>query len=52
MSAGYLRRARQCGNGPAHLRLGRAIRYRVQDLDAWLTVHRHGGLHVPAAEER
>jgi|WetSurMetagenome_2_1015567.scaffolds.fasta_scaffold346352_2 hypothetical protein len=37
MSAFYLRSARCKGKGPAFLRLGRSIRYRVSDLDEWLT---------------
>lgn len=36
MSAFYLRSARCQGTGPAFLRLGRSIRYRVSDLDEWL----------------
>jgi len=46
MSAAFLR-ADRCrgvvGNrtpGPAYLRLGRTIRYRREDLDAWLAAHR------------
>ena len=36
----YLRVARRYGRGPAYIRVGRSIRYRVQDLDAWLEAHR------------
>jgi hypothetical protein len=40
MSPAYLRQARRKGNGPAYLRIGRAIRYRIVDLDAWLDQRR------------
>lgn len=46
MSVAYLRSDRcqgVTGNrtpGPSYLRLGRAIRYRREDLDAWLAAHR------------
>jgi predicted DNA-binding transcriptional regulator AlpA len=45
-SAAYLRADRYRGHvgahtpGPAYLRLGRTIRYRREDLDAWLAKHR------------
>jgi hypothetical protein len=39
LSIAYLRAARRLGRGPAYLRLGRSIRYRVVDLDRWLTAH-------------
>ena len=44
MSPGYLRHTRQRGLGPAHLRIGRSVRYLVDDLNAWLIVHRRAGL--------
>jgi predicted DNA-binding transcriptional regulator AlpA len=31
---------RSQGRGPAYIRIGRSVRYRVEDLDAWLTAHR------------
>lgn len=34
---------RYLGKGPAYLRLGRHCRYRLQDVEAWLLAHRHGG---------
>lgn len=46
MSIAYLRADRSRGHvrgatpGPAYLRLGRAIRYRRDDLDAWLAERR------------
>jgi hypothetical protein len=40
MSRPFLRLARMKGTGPAYLRIGRAIRYDVRDLDAWLVEHR------------
>ncbi len=36
MSVFYLRQARVDGQGPAYLRHGRAIRYRLSDLESWL----------------
>lgn len=40
MSVAWLRQGRQRGRGPAYIQAGRAIRYRVSDLDAWLDAHR------------
>ena len=40
MSRAYLRQRRQRECGPAYIRIGRAIRYRLTDLDAWLERHR------------
>lgn len=46
MSAAYLRADRYRGHvggntpGPAYLRLGRTIRYCLEDLDAWLAARR------------
>lgn len=34
-----LRRIRRCGNGPRHIRIGAAIRYRPSDLAAWVEAH-------------
>jgi len=50
MSPAFLRRARMVGRtksgstGPAFVRVpgGRAVRYRVADLDAWLASNVHG----------
>ena len=41
-SRSFLRKGRLEGRGPAYLRLGRQIRYRIADLDQWLSTHRHG----------
>lgn len=38
-SVWWLKNARRKGHGPAYIRCGRAIRYRVSDLDAWLAQH-------------
>lgn len=40
MSRAWLRKVRGQNRGPAYLRIGRSIRYRVADLDAWLDQHR------------
>jgi predicted DNA-binding transcriptional regulator AlpA len=34
-----LRAWRRQGRGPAFIRIGRSVRYRVRDLDAWLDAH-------------
>lgn len=39
-SVAALRQWRRLGKGPAFIRAGRSIRYRIQDLDAWLDNHR------------
>jgi predicted DNA-binding transcriptional regulator AlpA len=36
MSRPWLRLQRMRGDGPPYVRLGRAIRYDLRDLDAWL----------------
>jgi predicted DNA-binding transcriptional regulator AlpA len=40
MSRPWLRLQRMHGTGPAYIRIGRAIRYDVRDLDVWLSSHR------------
>ena len=40
LSTSYLRKARRFGRGPTYIHLGRAIRYAVSDLQAWLAQHR------------
>jgi predicted DNA-binding transcriptional regulator AlpA len=40
LSRSWMRHARLRHDGPAFIRIGRAIRYRVSDLDAWLDAHR------------
>jgi len=36
LSKSMLEKARTNGTGPQYLQLGRAVRYRLADLDAWL----------------
>ena len=36
----FLRLTRRENRGPAFLRIGRSIRYRIADLDAWMAAHR------------
>ena len=36
---------RYLGEGPTYIKCGRAVRYSLRDLDAFLAVHRH----IPAA---
>ncbi len=54
VSRPYLRKCRMDGNrdkhtpGPPWVKFGRAVRYAVEDLDAWIAEHRHemkGGGH-------
>jgi predicted DNA-binding transcriptional regulator AlpA len=40
MSRPWLRLQRMRGTGPTFIRIGRAIRYDIRDLDAWLQAHR------------
>jgi predicted DNA-binding transcriptional regulator AlpA len=40
MSRPWLRLQRMRGTGPPYIRIGRAIRYDIRDLDAWLAKHR------------
>lgn len=40
LSTSALNKWRVSGSGPAFLRLGRAVRYAREDLDAWLRVNR------------
>lgn len=36
LSESYLEKARIRGDGPRFVRLGRSIRYRLEDLEAWV----------------
>jgi predicted DNA-binding transcriptional regulator AlpA len=40
LSRDYLRKARARNRGPAFLKIGKAVRYRISDLDAWLSAKR------------
>jgi len=40
MSIAFLRQARMRARGPAFFRIGRSVRYRFADLDAWLSERR------------
>ena len=48
LSVSFLRQSRMNGDrrsrtpGPPFVRIGRSIRYRVEDLDRWLLEHRVG----------
>lgn len=37
LSRSFLRQSRVRGDGPAFIKAGRAVRYRVSDLEAWIT---------------
>jgi len=43
MSKMYLRISRMRGDGPPYLKIGRAVRYDVRDLDKWLESKRIAG---------
>lgn len=40
MSVPWMRQGRMRGRGPAYIRIGRSIRYRIADLDRWLEQHK------------
>ena len=40
MSRAWLRLARMRMSGPVYIKLGRSVRYRLQDLDAYLETHK------------
>ena len=40
LSASTLNKLRVNGDGPAYVKLGRAVVYRIKDLDDWLLEHR------------
>jgi hypothetical protein len=39
LSPQYLEIARHKGGGPAYVKLARAVRYRLEDLDSWMESH-------------
>lgn len=58
LAVSTLNKWRCWGGGPAYLKLGRAVRYRQEDLDAFMGHHKttstaeyereHSALHVPS----
>ena len=42
LSVSYLEKLRPRGIGPKFVRMGRAVGYRIQDLDQWLDQVAHG----------
>jgi predicted DNA-binding transcriptional regulator AlpA len=40
MSRPWLRLRRMRGEGPPYIKIGRAVRYDIRDLDDWLNKHR------------
>lgn len=42
VSCSYLNKLRVRGDGPAFCKLGRGVRYRLSDLEAWVDAHRVG----------
>ncbi|MBI1955064.1 MAG: helix-turn-helix domain-containing protein [Acidobacteria bacterium] len=51
VSVGMVRRWRHQGRGPRFLRIGGLVRYRLEDLEAWLASRPIGG-EVPQGAER
>jgi excisionase family DNA binding protein len=50
LAASTLENLRVLGGGPTYLKLGRAVRYRAEDLDGWLgTRKRRSTSEVPSA---
>lgn len=43
LDPGHLANLRSRGLGPAYVRLGRAVRYRTEDLDQWVQSQRVDG---------
>jgi predicted DNA-binding transcriptional regulator AlpA len=41
--AGTLAQWRYLGKGPAYVKVGRHVRYRAEDVDAWLASQTRGG---------
>jgi len=39
LSVSTMNKLRLAGTGPRYAKLGRAIRYRIADLDRWVTAH-------------
>jgi predicted DNA-binding transcriptional regulator AlpA len=39
LSTQYLEIARHKGGGPQYIKLAKAVRYRAEDLDAWMAIH-------------
>jgi hypothetical protein len=49
LSSRTLERWRHLGRGPAYLKLGRGVMYRLQDIEAYETAHRRDGSERAAA---
>jgi hypothetical protein len=41
-SASYLEKCRVAGGGPRFLKIGKAVRYKIEELDAWANAQAHG----------
>ena len=50
MSAATIRRWRLLGQGPRYIKIGAAVRYRPEDLSAWLGTRPTGGGHPQQQE--
>ncbi len=52
VSISVLRKWRREGQGPRFLKLGRLVRYRAQDIQAWLDAHALDGNQPPRKNPR
>jgi excisionase family DNA binding protein len=52
LSISTLNKLRCTGYGPIYFKLGRAVRYDLQDLDQWLAAHRIGSTSEAVAGNR
>jgi predicted DNA-binding transcriptional regulator AlpA len=50
LSVASVRRWRFLKQGPKYLKIGSAVRYRPQDLTAWIETRPRGGEHRPEAQ--
>jgi hypothetical protein len=41
-STSYLEKCRVSGRGPRFIKIGKAVRYKIEDLDAWANSRAHG----------
>lgn len=50
LSPRTLEKHRSCGTGPAYLKVGGAVRYRLADLEAWAEAGRQTSTGTPKAD--
>jgi hypothetical protein len=47
LSKSYLEKLRLSGGGPPFIKIGKAVRYKFGDLDAWFGAKVHGSMSTP-----